>query len=50
MEWLDKGLFDFGILIQLVDILKYNYFNMFVKDVWGVVMKKDSFFVVKESI
>ncbi|MFL0570236.1 LysR family transcriptional regulator [Priestia megaterium] len=49
-ERLDKGLLDFGILIQPADISKYNYLNMPVKDVWGVVMKKDSSLAVKESI
>ncbi|MEH7360993.1 LysR family transcriptional regulator [Priestia megaterium] len=49
-ERLDKGLLDFGILIQPADISKYNYLNMPAKDVWGVVMRKDSSLAVKESI
>ena len=49
-ERLDKGLLDFGILIQPADISKYNYLNIPAKDVWGVVMKKDSSLAVKESI
>ncbi|SFH55196.1 transcriptional regulator, LysR family [Priestia megaterium] len=49
-ERLDKGLLDFGILIQPADISKYNYLNMPAKDVWGVVMRKDSPLAVKESI
>ncbi|MBE2974328.1 LysR family transcriptional regulator [Priestia megaterium] len=49
-ERLDKGLLDFGILIQPADISKYNYLNMPAKDVWGVVMRKDSSFALKESI
>ncbi|MGE1110215.1 LysR family transcriptional regulator [Priestia megaterium] len=49
-ERLDKGLLDFGILIQPADISKYNYLNMPAKDIWGVVMKKDSSLAVKESI
>ncbi|MBX9968056.1 LysR family transcriptional regulator [Priestia aryabhattai] len=49
-ERLDKGLLDFGILIQPADISKYNYLNMPAKDVWGVVLKKDSPLAVKESI
>ncbi|MED5245952.1 MULTISPECIES: LysR family transcriptional regulator [Priestia] len=47
---LDKGLLDFGILIQPADISKYNYLNMPAKDVWGVVMRKDSPLALKESI
>ncbi|MBK0008655.1 MULTISPECIES: LysR family transcriptional regulator [Priestia] len=49
-ERLDKGLLDFGILIQPANISKYNYLNMPAKDVWGVVMTKDSSLAVKESI
>ncbi|MHA2959223.1 LysR family transcriptional regulator [Priestia megaterium] len=49
-ERLDKGLLDFGVLIQPADISKYNYLNMPAKDVWGVVMRKDSPLALKESI
>ncbi|MBY0064344.1 LysR family transcriptional regulator [Priestia aryabhattai] len=49
-ERLDKGLLDFGILIQPADISKYNYLNMPAKDVWGVVMRRDSPLALKESI
>ncbi|AQU75148.1 LysR family transcriptional regulator [Priestia megaterium] len=49
-ERLDKGLLDFGILIQPADISKYNYLNMPAKDVWGVVMRKASPLALKESI
>ena len=49
-ERLDKGLLDFGILIQPANISKYNYLNMPAKDVWGVVMRKDSPLALKESI
>ncbi|MEH6857827.1 LysR family transcriptional regulator [Priestia megaterium] len=49
-ERLDKGLLDFGMLIQPADISKYNYLNMPAKDVWGVVMRKDSPLALKESI
>ncbi|MDF2058565.1 LysR family transcriptional regulator [Priestia megaterium] len=49
-ERLDKGLLDFGILIQPADISKYNYLNIPAKDVWGIVMRKDSPLAVKETI
>lgn len=39
---LDNGLLDFGILIQPADITKYDSLNLPAKDVWGVVMRKDS--------
>ncbi len=49
-EKLDKGILDFGILIQPADLSKYNYINIPAKDVWGVVMKKDSPLAAKETI
>lgn len=41
-EKLDKGLLDFGILIQPVDLSKYDHLTLPEKDIWGVVMRKDS--------
>jgi DNA-binding transcriptional LysR family regulator len=49
-ERLDKGLLDFGILIQPADVSKYNYIDIPAKDVWGVVMRKDSPLASKDSI
>lgn len=49
-ERLDKGLLDFGILIQPADISKYNYISIPTKDVWGVVMRKDSPLASKDTI
>lgn len=49
-ERLDKGLLDFGILIQPADLSKYNYLNMPANDVWGVVMRKDSPLASKDTI
>lgn len=41
-ERLDKGLLDFGILIEPADISKYDYIGIPAKDTWGVIMRKDS--------
>ncbi|MEH7086893.1 LysR family transcriptional regulator [Neobacillus drentensis] len=49
-ERLDKGLLDFGILIQPADLSKYNYIDIPGKDVWGVVMRKDSPLSSKNTI
>ena len=49
-ERLDKGLLDFGVLIQPADISKYNYINLYEKDIWGVIMRKDSPLAEKEQI
>jgi len=42
MERLDKKLLDFGILIQPVDITKYDNITLPATDTWGVLMRKDS--------
>lgn len=49
-ERLDKGLLDFGILIQPADISKYDYINIPAKDTWGVIMRRDSPLASKEAI
>lgn len=41
-ERLDKGLLDFGILIEPADIKKYDYLQLPATDTWGLLMKKDS--------
>jgi hypothetical protein len=43
-------LLDFGLLIQPTDLSKYNYIDIPAKDVWGVVMRKDSPLAVKDTI
>lgn len=40
-ERLDKGLLDFGILIEPADMKKYDYIRMPAVDTWGLVMPKD---------
>ena len=49
-EKLDKGLLDFGVLIQPVDLAKYDNITLPEKDVWGVVMRKDSLLAKKEFV
>lgn len=41
-ERLDKGLLDFGVLIEPANIQKYDYLRLPATDTWGVLMKKDS--------
>lgn len=50
IEKLDKGLLDFGILIHPVDISKYDNITLPEKDLWGVVMRKDSPLAKKKYI
>lgn len=49
-ERLDKGLLDFGVLIQPADLSKYDYVNLPEKDVWGVIMRKDSPLAARQVI
>lgn len=49
-ERLDKGLLDFGVLIQPADLSKYDYVNLPEKDVWGVLMDKNSPLAAKQVI
>ncbi len=41
-ERLDRGLIDFGILVQPADLTKYDCLHLPAEDIWGVVMRKDS--------
>ena len=42
LDSLDKGLIDFGVVICPFDKNKYNYLTLPSKDIWGVLMRKDS--------
>lgn len=50
MERLDKGLIDFALLLEPVDITKYSYIKLPVKDTWGVLMRRDSPLAEKQRI
>ncbi len=47
---LDNGLLDFGVLIQPADITKYDSLDLPAKDVWGVIMRKDSPLAAKQCV
>lgn len=49
-ERLDKGLLDFGILIQPTDISRYNFLRIPSEDTWGVIMRRDSPLAEKREI
>lgn len=49
-EKLDKGLIDFGLLIEPVDIDKYNHIELPIKDRWGVLMQKNKPLAQKKAI
>ena len=49
-EKLDKGLLDFGLLIDPADLSKYDYLKIPLKDTWGLAMRKDSSLSNKKNI
>lgn len=50
MEKIDNGLVNFGIFIEPVDLVKYDFIRLPDKDIWGVIMRKDSPLAQKETI
>lgn len=50
MEKLDHGTLDFGILIEPVDISKYDHLPLKETDEWGLLMKKDCTLASKKFI
>lgn len=49
-ERLDKGLIDFGVLIQPTNLSKYESLRLPDVDTWGVLMRSDSPLAGKEAI
>lgn len=50
LEYLDKGIIDFGLLFTEIDPQKYEAIPVPIKDTWGVLMRKDSPLAEKETI
>jgi DNA-binding transcriptional LysR family regulator len=49
-ERLDKGLLDFAVVVQNIDLSKYAYLDLPVTDTWGLIMRKDDPMVSKAEI
>ncbi len=49
-ENLEKGLVDFGLLLRPGDSTKYESLELPVKDVWGVLMRRDAPLAGKDAI
>lgn len=50
IEKLDRGLLDFGLLIQPIDLSRYDNITLPEKDVWGVIIRKDSPLAKREVV
>lgn len=49
-ERLNKGLLDFGVLIQPADVSQYDALSLPERDIWGVLMRKDAPLAGKTAI
>ena len=49
-ERLEKGLVDFGLLMEPVDISKYNFIRLKRRERWGVLVREDSKLADKNRI
>lgn len=49
-EKLDKGLVDFGVFIEPVDLSKYDFITLPVTDTWGILMRKDSQLAARQTV
>ena len=49
-DYIERGLLDIGLMSEPVDMRKYNFVNMPIKEQWGVFSPNDSPLYEKESI
>ena len=49
-ERLDRGLLDFAVLVEAVDLLRYNYLALPGADTWGLIMPQEHPLARKEYI
>ena len=47
---LDKGLADIGLLLEPLDIYKYEYLRLPQKETWGILMRTDHPLAAREAI
>lgn len=47
---LDKGLLDFGVLVEPTNRTRYDFIKLPTKDSWGVLMRKDSLLASLDKI
>jgi DNA-binding transcriptional LysR family regulator len=47
---IEKGLLDLGLLLEPVDIRKYNFIRMPLKEEWGVLTREDSDLASKKAV
>jgi DNA-binding transcriptional LysR family regulator len=50
LERLEKGLLDFGVLVEPVDVSRYNSLCLPAKDTWGLILRRDHPLAERETI
>ena len=50
LDRLDRGLLDFGVVVEMPDLDRYQYLELPGTDTWGVVMPKDHPLAKKKAI
>lgn len=50
LEYLDKGLIDFGLLFTEIDSKKYEMIPVPIQDIWGVLLRRDFPLAEQETI
>ena len=49
-DYIERGLLDIGLMSEPIDMRKYNFVSMPIKEQWGVFVQKDSPLFKKDSI
>lgn len=49
-DYIERGFLDIGLMSEPIDMRKYNFVNMPIKEQWGVFVQKDSPLYDKDSI
>ena len=49
-EWIEQGTLDMGLLVEPVDIGKYEFIRMSKKEEWGVLVRSDSPLAARDAI
>lgn len=47
---LDKGLVDIGLLLEPIDVTKYDYVRLAMQDTWGLLVRDDHPLTAKETL
>lgn len=49
-DYIERGFLDIGLMSEPIDIRKYNFITMPIKEQWGVFVKKDSPLFAKDKV